>query len=61
MLGEHHCKCSNGIGIFLQDVQFTISRDTGVLAPFGDSVKRIVLARSVLNDPEAHQGMEDRS
>ena len=29
--------------------------------PFNDSVKRGVLARSVANDPEAQQGMEDRS
>ena len=30
-LGERNlCKCSDGIGIFLADVQFTISRDAGV-------------------------------
>ena len=49
------------LGLFLEDVPFTISRDAGVRTPFGDSVKREVLARSVANDPEAHQGIEDRS
>ena len=61
MIREHHYKCSDGIRIFFEDVKFTISRDTGVQTPFGDSVKRVVLARSVANDPEAHQGMKDRS
>ena len=61
MLREHHCKCSDGIGIFLEDVPFTISRDAVVRTPFGASVKRGVLARSVANDPEVHQGMEGRS
>ena len=60
MLSEHHCKYSDGIGILFEDVQLTISRDARV-RPFGDGVKRGALARSVANDPEIHQGMEDRS
>ena len=54
----HNCKFSDGIKILFEDVQFTISRDAGVRPPFGDSVKRGVLARSVANDPEAYQWME---
>ena len=46
---------------FFSRVQFTISRDARVRAPFGDSVKRGVSARGVASDPEANQGMEDRS
>ena len=57
--GERNlCKCSDGIGISLEVVQFTIS---SVRTLFGDSVKRGVLARSVANDTEAHQRMEDWS
>ena len=56
MLREHHCKKSDGIGILFEDVQFTISSDARVRTSLGDGVKRRVLARSVTNDPEAHQG-----
>ena len=51
----------DGIGFLFEDVQLTTSRDARVRAPFGDGVKPGVLVRSVTNDPEAHQGMEDRS
>ena len=61
LLRKHHCKYSDGLGSLFEDVQFTISRDARVRAPFGEAVKRGVLARSVTNDPEAQQGMEDRS
>ena len=54
-------KTSDAIRILLENVQFTISRDATVRTTFGYSVKREVLASGVASDPEANQGMEDRS